>query len=258
MEPFYFESNGEQLFAVYHPAQDAFSQKAILICPPIYAEYFRTYRFLRNLANAWSLSGYHVMRFDYSGTGDSSGDWADAGPTRWLGDIEAATAELKDISGCTQIDLAGARFGATLALLSACNSKATNRVVIWDPVINGREYVASLLRTHARLLGKSDQRTRERLAKLPSELAGFRREAWIDSELQQVDLMAMRACDISSVEYVASGKANLDRKLIDALASKGVDIRENVYVDDCDWGTPSESAIQAFNIYEGLQRAIDP
>jgi len=256
MEAFYFESGGDKLFGVYHPAHDVFSQKAVLICPPIYAEYFRTYRYFRKLADAWSKAGHHVLRFDYFGTGDSSGDWNDAGPDRWLQDIEAAATELRDISGCSRICLAGARVGASLALTFASKSDIADRVLIWDPVVDGTEYLRSLANTHTRLLDKADPRTRKRLSKLPAEFAGFRHEKWVDVELGGILLNSLDTTSISNIQYVASSQSYLDRELIKKLAASGVDVNEILCEDDCDWGTPSESAMQAVNVYAELKSCL--
>jgi len=256
MEPFFFDSGGDKLFGVYHPAQDVFSRKAVLLCPPIYAEYFRTYRYFRNLADSWSQAGHHVLRFDYFGTGDSAGSWRDAGPSRWLQDIEAASRELREISGCTQISLAGARFGATLALLSTCKLDIADRVIVWDPIVKGADYINSLQDTHARLLAKSNARARALLTGLPEELAGFRRESWVDDEFPMIDLSTLDTRNVSSVEYIASDEALIDRGLVNNLTANCVEVNESLCVDDCDWGTPSEVAMQASNVYEGLKRCL--
>lgn len=256
MEPFHFLSGEDRLFGVYHPAQDVFSQKAVLLCPPIYAEYFRTYRYLRRLADAWSQSGYHVLRFDYYGTGDSSGDWQDGGPARWIQDIQAAFNELQDISGCTNVSLAGVRFGATLALMTTPKVGAVDKLMAWDPICDGGEYLDALQVTHGRLLAKLDPSTRSRLAALPNELAGFPRVGWLDESLAKISVADLAPDNLREVRYIASHADFVDSRLTNALRESGVNCNETVVEDDCDWGTPSENSLQAFTLLEELKTCL--
>lgn len=256
MEPFHFLSGEDRLFGVYHPAQDVFSKKAVLICPPIYAEYFRTYRYLRRLAEAWSHSGYHVLRFDYYGTGDSSGDWLDAGPARWVQDIQAACNELQDISGCTNVNLAGVRFGATLALIAAAKLGPIDKFIAWDPICDGGDYLDALQVTHGRLLAKLDPRTRSRIAALPGELAGFPRVDWLDESLAKITVADLASDNLGEVRFVASHSDFVNISLTDALRDAGVDCSQSVVEDDCDWGTPSENSLQAFTLLEELKACL--
>ncbi len=89
------------------------------------------------------------MRFDYAGTGDSSGDIADYGVDAWIADIEAAADELRRESGVSRIVLVGLRFGATLAALCAQRGRLrAAHVLLWDPVVDGAQYLRELRRAH--------------------------------------------------------------------------------------------------------------
>ena len=69
-----------------------------VLCAPWGQEYMRTHRALRQLATQLDRAGIHVFRFDYFGTGDSSGD-SDAGtPLRWIEDIRSAADEPRGAS----------------------------------------------------------------------------------------------------------------------------------------------------------------
>jgi pimeloyl-ACP methyl ester carboxylesterase len=88
-----------------------------------------------------------VLRFDYSGTGDSWGDLSDASIDQWVADVGAAVREM-EMSGATEISLVGLRLGATLAALSACEQQSVRKVVLWEPVLDGARYVATLRALH--------------------------------------------------------------------------------------------------------------
>lgn len=146
MNPIYFGTSAEPLFGVYHPsrAKGPASLGAVL-CAPWGQEYMRTHRAFKQLASQLTRAGVHVFRFDYFGTGDSIGA-SDAGtPLRWIEDIRTAGDELKDTAGIEQISFVGLRLGATLAAAAAEGRDDVKKLVLWDPVLDGGEYIGELL-----------------------------------------------------------------------------------------------------------------
>lgn len=146
----YFHANGRNLLGTLHlsPRLHAGSV-SVLLCNPFGEEAVRVHRAYRVLAGKLRDAGYTTLRFDYSGTGDSSGDAADCTVEGWLDDIEAAIGELQRQSGSPRVVLVGLRFGATLAAL--CAQRAHLRVahlVLWDPVVRGDRYLQELAGMH--------------------------------------------------------------------------------------------------------------
>jgi pimeloyl-ACP methyl ester carboxylesterase len=152
VEPLFFGVAGHTLFGSYHPPSGAPQGEGIVICPPLFAEYLRTHSSLRRLAIRLAESGRHVFRFDYYGTGDSSGEFVTTTPDDWLADIGAALAELQAISGVRRVRLAGVRLGATLAARAALEMRSVDRLVLWDPIVAGAAYLRQLRETHENLL----------------------------------------------------------------------------------------------------------
>ena len=102
MKPVYFGKTGKQLFGVYHEPQARRAvDAAVLLCYPLVQEYMRTHWALRKLAGLLAREGHHVLRFDYTGTGDSTGDVETGSVTQWCADIRLAAAELEDSRGRT-------------------------------------------------------------------------------------------------------------------------------------------------------------
>ncbi len=150
MQPFHFGTSQKQLFGVYHaPEVKTARQSAILLCQPLGHEYLRAHRAFRNLAVALAGQGSHVLRFDYFGSGDSSGDGEQASFEQCLSDLSAAVDELKDMSGLPRVSLVGLRIGAMLAALAARERRDIDRVVLWDPVLDGQRYLDDLCELHA-------------------------------------------------------------------------------------------------------------
>ncbi len=93
-------------------AQEAHA--SVLLVPPFFHEWQRSYRLFALLADALASRGVRVLRFDYRGTGDSSGEDAEFLPSRALDDADAMLALLREY-GPAPITLIGVRAGALLA-----------------------------------------------------------------------------------------------------------------------------------------------
>ncbi len=78
---------------------------AVVLCYPIGQEYIRSHRAIYQLAVRLSQAGFHVLRFDYFGCGDSEGDFEEGSLAQWTSDIHSAIAEIQERSGLTSICL---------------------------------------------------------------------------------------------------------------------------------------------------------
>src|SRR5690606_31984066 len=59
-------------------------------------------------------------------------------------DIRYAVQELMDIAAVPKVALLGLRLGGLLAAGVAAKSLQISRLLLWDPVISGRDYVAEM------------------------------------------------------------------------------------------------------------------
>lgn len=147
-QPFLFGPRERPLFGLKHEALSAAQPTGIVLCPAWGAEAMRAYRGLRALAIALAGRGFETLRFDYAGTGDSSGDGMDAHLDHWLADIGHAAKELRESAGCTRIALLGHRSGALLAAEALRRGTAKAEALIaWDAPENGAAFV-SLMQAH--------------------------------------------------------------------------------------------------------------
>lgn len=152
MTAFFFGPGSEQLFGFYHPPRGS-GERAAVICPSWGPEYQYAHRALRVTARRLAERGFHVLRFDYSGTGDSWGDGTDGDVVRWCRDIALAVDELRALSGVPRVDLVGLRLGAFLAAAAAAGRDDVRGLVLWDPVIDGRAWIGELSPNPARRAG---------------------------------------------------------------------------------------------------------
>ncbi|NNK64384.1 MAG: hypothetical protein HKO98_14400, partial [Gemmatimonadetes bacterium] len=114
-------------------------------CYPIGSEYLRAHRAFRQLNTLLNRGGTHVLRFDYSCTGDSAGAGVEASVPEWLDDVDWAIDELLDTAGTDSIDVVGLRWGAAFAALAARERDEVRRLILWDPVVSGSEYFDEVL-----------------------------------------------------------------------------------------------------------------
>ena len=119
------------------------SPSGVLIVPPLGYEYWSSHEALRELATRLSAQGHIVLRLDYTGTGDATGDLADIESLAvWKADIVAGAGTLRGL-GASTITLIGLRIGASLALAVA-DRAAADAIVAWAPIIAGRRYVKEI------------------------------------------------------------------------------------------------------------------
>lgn len=125
---------------VGHPAW------GLLFCDPFAEEKKCAHRVLVEAARAFCAADFGVMRFDYRGTGDSPGEFSEATPELWVQDILAAAQFMRDQLRVPTLGLLGLRLGASLALQAATASDAIDYLVLWEPVIDGKQYLNQNLR----------------------------------------------------------------------------------------------------------------
>ena len=79
MVPLYFGSKQRRLFGIHEPAYAQVGPpRAVLLCHAWGSEYLNSYRSMRFVADQLVAAGFHVMRFDYYGSGDSGGETTEA------------------------------------------------------------------------------------------------------------------------------------------------------------------------------------
>jgi uncharacterized protein len=146
VNPLYLGTSERRIYAIYEPAAVGRTRsRAAVLCYPWGAEYVYAHRSMRQLAIKLSMAGFHTLRFDYFGTGDSAGDMTDADLSGWETDVESAIEGIRDIAGTTQVTLIGLRLGATIAARVARRlSNEVEALVLWDPIISGEEYLRGM------------------------------------------------------------------------------------------------------------------
>jgi pimeloyl-ACP methyl ester carboxylesterase len=140
--PLVFGSPDRALFGFYHRPEGPARGVGVVLCNPLGYEAMCSHRTYRRLADRLAARGVPALRFDYHGTGDSSGEPDEPGRVdAWLASIDAAVRELRQRAGVGSVALFGVRFGATLAVTAAANGGGIDGLILWAPTTTGREYV---------------------------------------------------------------------------------------------------------------------
>jgi uncharacterized protein len=207
MTPIRFGPPSQQLFGVFHPSQLSTDTPArgVLLCPPWGQEAVRIHRMLRVLAERLARLGWHVMRFDYFGTGDSAGDDAQGNLAQWRSDIVLAHQELQRRSFSAEITWVGVRLGANLTAMAAGAAQpAPQHLLLWEPVLDGPAYLQALARSQSLALEASFGVVPQRYQQLGiDELLGFGIGAQLRSELMQLQPAALATPSGFKVSVIA-------------------------------------------------------
>jgi pimeloyl-ACP methyl ester carboxylesterase len=244
VEPFFFGSSAQPLFGCYNAPQGAGERDCgVVLCAPIGQEYFRSHRALKQLASRLAALGLPVLRFDYFGCGDSAGDGEDSRLSRWLLDIAAAVDEMR-CRGPADICLVGFRLGGTLAWLAGAGTCEIRRLVVWDPVIDGRGYLRELECKEQQMLNSLGLRpaTRDE-GRMPLESLGYHLTEELRGELEQIDLTGDRRRPAAAALVLESASTvNLGR-LADHLGTLGVAAEHRQLSGPVFWVQDPESAL---------------
>lgn len=265
MRPIHFGKSQSPLFGIHHPptaapgpastSRGAGRPGAVLLCNPFGQEAIRAHRIYAVLAAKLSRLGLHVLRFDYSGTGDSSGDVEDGSQAQWLDDIVEAHDELGAIAEVNRVTWIGLRYGASLAVLAAEKlARPLGDLILWDPVVSGALYVNELLDVHAAFM-RSDLLHWSPDPGGVAESLGFPLGPALREEMSQVDLgAATRRPRTRQLTVVASRPSAEHDRLKQAIASWEVPSRWLEITTSSPWN--SEEAMNAALIPMDVLEAI--
>ncbi len=123
---------------------------ALLYLPPFVEEMNRCRSHVVLQARALAALGWHTLLLDPHGTGESDGQTTEADWDHWLADADAAAQWLVDQTG-QPLSLWGVRTGALLAAelaatLASRGSIAPQRLLLWQPVLDGKLFLNQYLR----------------------------------------------------------------------------------------------------------------
>lgn len=145
INPVFLPGQRGRLFGLYvAPAERA--RASLVYVPPFAEEMNRCRALATEQARRFAQLGVASLILDPFGTGESDGDLEAATWSGWGDDVRSACAWLNDASG-TSAGLWGMRLGGLLAgELFEATPEAYSRLLLWQPVLNGKQFLTQYLR----------------------------------------------------------------------------------------------------------------
>ena len=250
----YFGPSNRRLFGVFdEPAPGRGGELGAVLCHPYGADYDSAYRSFRILAARLAKAGVHVLRFDYLGTGDSTGDIEDASVPEWIDNVCTALHELRAVHDLREVSLVGLRMGATLAALAAVECQIVDRVVLWEPVVDGGEYVRTLRALHRAWLEDELREGREALSS-DDDVLGYRLTERLRGDFESVSLLSLQKAPAPFAHVVSQTPSSAHEHLTERLRALGAVVETDCVEGPAIWSrTPSMDQALASN---GVVQAI--
>ena len=256
IQPFFLESPRGSLFCLSLVPSEKAPVGGVLYLPPFAEEMHKSRRMAAFQARALARAGYAVLQLDLGGCGDSAGDFGDATWATWRDDVRLAHAWLAgQVSGA--ITLWGLRLGACLAVDMAADLARVMRLLLWQPVNNGEQFLNQFLRIKlaSEMLseGQAKTSTKELLATLASgtsiEVGGYLLGSAMAQQLARLKLAehALR-CAVEWIEVGAEAGNHLtpaSQRVADAWRAAGTNIRTRTVRGEPFWLTQEISECPA-------------
>jgi len=244
-DAFYFGGASRSLFGVLHEPLGAADGGVVVVCAPLWREGIRAHRVLRQLGVRLAKLGHAVLRFDYSGAGDSAGESEHGNVDVWLEDVALALDEVRRRKPEARMTLLGLRFGATLAALAAARQDDVERLVLWEPVVNGAHYLDAGAAEHRTWRERYAVWRRLRLAELcdsGDEILGF--------QVTEAMRRSIAAVDLSQLSLASRSLLIVERSAPDAtgglaftLASRGARVDHQVKAEAEVWKQQEDDSV---------------
>ena len=248
-DAFLLPMEGGDRFGVWRAPIGTMPMRGVVLhAPPFAEEMNKARRMTAWAARSMAEQGFGVLHLDLYGCGDSCGDYGDASWDRWVDDLLQASAWLRQQGG-GPLWLWGLRSGALLANALLPKLPAPARLLLWQPVLSGRQQLTQFLRLALAgdMLGETSNREgtrelRERLNRGESlEIAGYRLSPALALGLDRASL-SMTPGRVESVTWleVTSTPATLSPAaagVIAALREQGVPVDGRTVTGPSFWQT---------------------
>ncbi|WP_210394976.1 serine aminopeptidase domain-containing protein [Motiliproteus sediminis] len=184
---------------------------AWLFLPPFAEEMNLSRAVVSRQARALAERGEPVVTLDYFGTGDSEGEFEQAGLALWQQDVNDALAWLH-AEGVASISLWGVRFGGLLALSMLARAPSpVARLLLWKPVLDGKLMMNQFVRLkqiNESLRGGEKVNWLQRIqAGETHEIAGYPLTSDFLNELQSLRLEQAMMINVPDTLWLETGPA---------------------------------------------------
>lgn len=147
---------------LHYPAREkkGESHPVIIICHGFTGNRIGVDRLFVQAARSFSEAGYVVLRFDYSGCGESTGDYGRGGMDRLVEETRTVLdyALSLDCVDYSRVILLGHSLGGAVAVQTAVRDKRVKKLVLWAPVAHPLADISRIIgaRAHKLIIGSGE------------------------------------------------------------------------------------------------------
>ena len=246
MKADFIDSGGNSIFVLLRGPEAPVG--CVVVVPPFAEEMNKCRRQISETALSLVDEGFAVLTIDLTGTGDSEGDFSRASWLAWQNDIEAACRWVESM-GLDVRGVIAVRLGCCLVSSSFANHRReVEGAVFWQPVENGKRYMAQFLRLRiatSLMEGHSHETADHLRTRLESgealEVAGYPLTSHLWREIEHAtmepdQLSALGTIALLEVSPRASEELSVANRKFAALASNcGVAITGKRLAGDPFW-----------------------
>ncbi len=138
-------AHGQRFCLIHRPASDRPRRGVLVHAHPFAEEMNKCRRMIALTARSLAADGWTVVQPDLFGCGDSDGDFGDATIEQWVDDLAVVAERHASID---RLVLWGTRAGVLL-LPPLLERGLTADLLLWQPVLSGRQHLQQFLRLSA-------------------------------------------------------------------------------------------------------------
>lgn len=249
LEAFFLPTDQGERFCLAHAPTGA-PRGAIVYVHPFAEEMHKSRRMAALQARALAARGWLVLQVDLFGCGDSAGDFGEARWETWAHDVRAGLDWVR-AQAPGPLALWGLRLGATLACeLAADPALGVGRVVLWQPVASGEQFLSQFLRLRlaAEMLGggaatSAPGELRAQLAQGHTlEIAGYDLHPHLAAAIERAQLVSLRPAvkRVDWLEVGAEAAATVrpgSQRVVERWRAERVDVRTRAVAGEAFWST---------------------
>jgi len=236
----FINTRDRQLYTVMQaPSPDNNNDVGILLVPPLGNEQRRCQRPFRTMMQQIAREGFHLVRFDWQGTGNSSGSTHlidDAGV--WEDDLQDTMAHLGQ--RVSEIHIISVRMGALISARLNLQSQTVASHHLWDPVCNGGQWLNEMQELQKGICADTYRFLFKRKARNDDlhEFAGLTINSTLHTQLQAMDLESVvkSRTPRAPVHILISDSTDVERRLT-AYANVHTQCEPN------DWNDPRATTL---------------
>lgn len=266
LTPAFLESPQGRIFVIHRIPLHSRRRGGVVLVPPFAEEMNRSRRMLTLVAEALAEAGYHTVLPDLYGTGDSDGEFAEASWHGWVEQLACCVDMLRHDHGVESYSLVAIRAGALLAADYLRRPvQRPERLVLWQPVIDGDAYLSQFLRLRLAAEMLSGEREKGTLSSLRQQLAaghvvevaGYALTRAICDGLSSASLKQIESESLPPISWIdlVSSKEQpapvVSRHLVAALREAGTEVCYTACV-----GQPFWSSIETLENSEVVAQTV--